>query len=123
MKRMGLPVPNPNATSQPLNRHLTLFSMVMVVVTSTIGSGWLFAPYFAAKMAGPASLISWSLGGLMAFALALVFAELGALISTSGSLAQIPLLSHGRFSGFIGGWAAWLAYVSLPAIEVMATAR
>jgi len=95
--------------------------MVMAVITSTIGSGWLFAPYFAAKIAGPASLVSWLLGGVMAFALALVFAELGALISTSGSLAQIPLLSHGRFSGFIGGWSAWIAYVTLPSIEVMAT--
>ncbi|MDG2334341.1 MAG: APC family permease [Myxococcota bacterium] len=108
-------------SSPHLVRHLTLFSMVMAVITSTIGSGWLFAPYFAARMAGPASLVSWVIGGLMAFALALVFAELGALLSTSGSLAQIPLLSHGRFSGFIGGWSAWLAYVSLPAIEVMAT--
>lgn len=104
-----------------LRRNLSLFSMVMAVITSTIGSGWLFAPYFAAKLAGPASLVSWVLGGAMAFALALVFAELGALISTSGSLAQIPLLSHGRLSGFIGGWAAWLAYVTLPSIEVMAT--
>ena len=95
--------------------------MVMAVISSTIGSGWLFAPYFAARMAGPASLVSWVIGGLMAYALALVFAELGALLSTSGSLAQIPLLTHGRFLGFIGGWSAWLAYVSLPAIEVMAT--
>ncbi len=108
-------------SSPHLARHLTLFSMVMAVITSTIGSGWLFAPYFAARMAGPASLVSWVIGGLMAYALALVFAELGALLSTSGSLAQIPLLTHGRLLGFIGGWSAWLAYVSLPAIEVMAT--
>ena len=109
-------------SSQPLlKRKLSLFSMVMVVVTSTIGSGWLFAPYYAAKLAGPASMLSWALGGVMAFALALVFAELGALVSTSGSLAQIPLMSHGRFSGFIGGWSAWVAYVTLPSIEVMAT--
>ena len=109
------------ASAPALRRNLTLFSMVMAVITSTIGSGWLFAPYFAATMAGPASLVSWLLGGLMAFALALVFAELGALIPTSGSLAQIPLLRHGRFSGFTGGWAAWIAYVTLTSIEVMAT--
>ena len=63
----------------------------MAVVTSTIGSGWLFAPYFAAKMAGPASLLSWLLGGVLAFGLAMVFAELGSMISTSGSLAQIAV--------------------------------
>jgi amino acid transporter len=59
----------------------------------------------------------------MAFLIALVFAELGALVSSSGALAQIPLLTHGRTSGFIGGWAAWLGYVALPAIEVLATVQ
>jgi amino acid transporter len=104
-----------------LKKNLSLFSLVMAVVTSTIGSGWLFAPYLTAKLAGSASLISWLMGGLMAFLIALVFAELGALVSSSGALAQIPLLTHGRTSGFVGGWTAWLGYVALPAIEVLAT--
>ncbi|NBQ22255.1 MAG: APC family permease, partial [Synechococcaceae bacterium WB6_3B_236] len=50
-----------------LQRRLSLFSLVMAVVTSTIGSGWLFAPYLAAQLAGPASLLSWLAGGAMAF--------------------------------------------------------
>ena len=29
-----------------------------------------------------------------------------AVVSSSGALAQIPLLSHGRTAGFIGGWNA-----------------
>jgi len=106
-----------------MQRRLSLFSLVMAVVTSTIGSGWLFAPYLAAQLAGPASLWSWLAGGAMAFLIALVFAELGALVSSSGALAQIPLLTHGRTAGFIGGWAAWLGYVALPAIEVLATVQ
>ena len=106
-----------------MQRRLSLFSLVMAVVTSTIGSGWLFAPYLTAQLAGPASLFSWLAGGAMAFLIALVFAELGALVSSSGALAQIPLLTHGRTSGFIGGWAAWLGYVALPAIEVLATVQ
>ena len=106
-----------------LQRRLSLFSLVMAVVTSTIGSGWLFAPYLTAQLAGPASLFSWLAGGAMAFLIALVFAELGALVSSSGALAQIPLLTHGRTAGFIGGWAAWLGYVALPAIEVLATVQ
>ena len=59
----------------------------------------------------------------MAFLIALVFAALGALVSASGALAQIPLLTHGRAAGFLGGWAAWLGYVALPAIEVHATGQ
>jgi amino acid transporter len=83
----------------------------------------LFAPYLSAQLAAGASLLSWLLGGVMAFLIALVFAELGALVSSSGALAQIPLLTHGRLAGFLGGWAAWLGYVALPAIEVLATVQ
>ncbi|MFZ9147629.1 MAG: APC family permease [Vulcanococcus sp.] len=103
-----------------LQRRLGLRSLTLAVVTSTIGSGWLFAPFYAARSAGPASLLAWIAGGVMAFGLALVFAELGALVPSSGALAQIPLLSHGRLAGFIGGWCAWIAYLALPTIEVLA---
>ena len=106
--------------STSLRRDLSLTSLTLAVVTGTIGSGWLLAPYFTARLAGSASLLAWIVGGVMAFLLALVFAELGSLIPSSGALAQIPLLSHGRLSGFIGGWGVWLTYMALPAIELLA---
>ena len=112
---------NPSqAAPEVLRRSLGLRSLTLAVVTSTIGSGWLFAPLYAARFAGPASLLAWLAGGVMAFGLALVFAELGSLVPSSGALAQIPLLSHGRWAGFIGGWCAWIAYLTLPTIEVLA---
>ena len=103
-----------------LRRDLSLKSLTMAVVTGTIGSGWLFASYFAAKSAGAISLPAWGLGGVIAFLLALVFAELGSLINSSGALAQIPLLSHGRLAGFIGGWSIWISYLCVPTIELLA---
>jgi amino acid transporter len=103
-----------------LQRRLGLWSMTLAVVTGTIGSGWLFAPYLCAKEAGPFSMLAWLLGGVMSFVIAIVFAELGAVITSSGALAAIPMLTHGRTSGFIGGWSVWIAYVSIPTIEVLA---
>ena len=102
-----------------LSRKLGLRSLTLAVVTGTIGSGWLFAPFYCARSAGTGSLFAWLVGGAIAFVIALVYAELGSLVNSSGSLAQIPLLTHGRTSGFIGGWCVWVAYVSLPAIEVL----
>ena len=68
-----------------LQRDLSLTNLILAVVTGTIGSGWLFAPYFTAKLAGGGSLLAWSVGGLMAFLLALVFAELGSVVLSSGA--------------------------------------
>ena len=103
-----------------LSRDLGLTTLTMTVVTSAIGSGWLFAPLLAARAAGSSALWAWLLGGVLSFSLALVFAELGSLINSSGAIAQIPLLSHGRLAGFIGGWSAWIAYLALPTVEVLA---
>jgi len=36
-----------------------------------------------------------------------------AVVSSSGALAKIALLSHGRTAGFIGGWSAWITCVPL----------
>ena len=58
-----------------LRRDLSLTSLTLTVVTGTIGSGWLFASYYAARTAGPASLPAWLLGGLISFMLALVSAD------------------------------------------------
>ena len=41
-----------------LRRDLSLTSLTLTVVTGTIGSGWLFASYYAARTAGPASLLA-----------------------------------------------------------------
>lgn len=108
------------SNSSSLARDLGLSSLTLTVVTSTIGSGWLFAPFVAARAAGAGALLAWGVGGLLAFSLALVFAELGSLINSSGAIAQIQLLSHGRMGGFIGGWSAWISYLALPTVEVLA---
>jgi len=39
-----------------LNKQPNLFSAITIGVGSIIGSGWLFASYYAAKYAGPISL-------------------------------------------------------------------
>jgi len=117
---MPEPIHQSTGSRMGLNRQLGLWSMTLAVVTGTIGSGWLFAPYLCAKEAGPFSMLAWLFGGLMSFVIAIVFAELGSVITSSGALAAIPLLTHGRTSGFIGGWSVWIAYVSIPTIEVLA---
>ncbi|MDF2691435.1 MAG: yveA 2, partial [Gammaproteobacteria bacterium] len=104
-----------------LNRRFTTLSLILISVNGTIGSAWLFAPLYAARIAGNAALISWILGGLITILIALSFAELSAFLPIAGGSARFPQLTHGGLTNFIMTWLTWLSYVTMPPIEVQAT--
>ncbi|MCT7758677.1 MAG: APC family permease, partial [Lactobacillus gasseri] len=51
----------------------------MLALNSLIGSGWLFGSGSAAKIAGPAAILSWIIGAVINIAIALTYVELGAM--------------------------------------------
>ncbi|MDF2941112.1 MAG: yveA 2 [Gammaproteobacteria bacterium] len=104
-----------------LNRRFTTLSLILITVNGTIGSAWLFAPLYAARIAGTTALIAWILGGLITILIALTFAELSAFLPIAGGSARFPQLTHGGFTNFIMTWLTWLSYVTMPPIEVQAT--
>src|SRR5258708_210646 len=104
----------------PLNRRFTPLMLLMISINGMVGSAWLFAPLYAAKIAGSAALIAWLIGGLATAVVALTFAELSVLFPVAGGTAQIPQLSHGTFTSFIFSWIAWLSALTMAPIEVQA---
>lgn len=103
-----------------LNRRFTPLSLLMISINGMVGSAWLFAPLYAAKIAGSAALISWLIAGGATVLIALTFAELSVLLPVAGGTAQIPQLSHGSLASFIIGWVAWLSALTMAPIEVQA---
>jgi len=103
-----------------LNRRFTPASLLMLSINGMVGSAWLFAPLYAAKIAGPAALIAWLIGGFATAIIALTFAELSVLFPVAGGSAQIPQMSHGSFTSFIVSWIAWLSALTMAPIEVQA---
>lgn len=101
-------------------RRISPIMLFMLSMNGIIGSGWLFAPLYAAKIAGPAAIFSWLIGGLAAILVALTFAELSSMLPVSGGTAHIPQLSHGAFASFILSWIAWLTALMLAPMEVQA---
>jgi amino acid transporter len=106
--------------SSGLNRSVGFYGLMFVSLGSIIGSGWLLGALNAAKVAGPASILSWVLAAAMLSLLAITYAELGATYPVAGGAARFPYYSHGPVAGFIAGWAGWLQAVFVPAIEVLA---
>jgi amino acid transporter len=111
--------PAPRVTGQ-LRREVGLTSLMFISLGSIIGSGWLLGALLAAQIAGPASLLSWILGGAIIALLALIHAELGSAYPMAGGTARFPHLVFGSIPGFTAGWAAWLQAVTIAPIEVEA---
>ncbi|CAB1130225.1 putative amino acid-proton symporter YbeC [Candidatus Hydrogenisulfobacillus filiaventi] len=106
--------------SKYLKHELGLLDLTMASMGAIIGSGWLLSAPTAASVAGPAAILSWVIGGVAVMLIGLVYAELGGMLPESGGIARYPQFSHGHLTGFIMGWAAWIAYASVPAVEAEA---
>lgn len=103
-----------------LQRSISLIGLMLVAVTAMLGSGWLFGPLYAAKMAGPSSILAWLLGGALIFVMALPFAELGSMFPITGGLVRFVQFSHGPLVALAMGLAAWYAAAIVSPIETLA---
>ena len=101
-------------------REVGLLGLTSVSLGAIIGSGWLLGAQSAAQVAGPASLISWIIGGLILSTLALVHAELGSTYPVTGGTARFPHFAFGAIPGFVCGWMSWLGTAAIAPVEVEA---
>jgi amino acid transporter len=85
-----------------------------------IGSGWLFGALNAARIAGPAAIFSWVIGGIAVLLLAFVFAELTTMFPRAGAVVVFPKLCFGPLAAQIFSWINFLAYVSVAPVEAVA---
>ncbi len=86
----------------------------MLVVGGIIGSGIFFTPSETAKELPTAGwvLVVWALGGVVAFAGALTYAELGALIPDAGGAYVYIREAFGALPAFLYGWMSLLLIAS-----------
>ena len=102
------------------NRGIGFIGLTFIAVGGVIGSGWIFGPLITAKLAGPASVVSWGLGGLGMLILAFSYAEISSVIPVAGGMARLPLFSHGKTTTMVMGWTAWIGYNTAAPIETIA---
>ncbi|MDN5748275.1 MAG: APC family permease [Pseudonocardia sp.] len=106
-----------------LRRDVGKLSLLFTGVGAIIGSGWLFGALYAAQIAGPASILSWAIGGAMVMIIGVVYAELAVMFPVSGGIIRFPHYSFGSFASFSSGWTSWLAAAAVTPIEVLATTQ
>lgn len=97
-----------------LRRELGLFSAALLVVGGIIGSGIFFTPAETARALPSAAWVLgvWALGGVVALAGALTYAELGAMLPDAGGGYVYIREAFGRLPAFLCGWMTLLLIAS-----------
>ncbi len=121
MASIHLDAPASSATpGRNIRKAAGIWSLLFASLTAIIGSGWLFAPLTAATQAGPASILSWAIGGAAILVLAFVNAELTSSFPGMGAVITFPKLSHGHLAAAVVSWVVFLGYVTVAPAEVLA---
>jgi amino acid transporter len=107
-------------SDKKLKKVLTFQDLFFLSMGGIIGSGWLLGVAAGAGAAGPASILSWIIGGVIVLLIALTLAEVAGSVPKSGALVRYPHLTYGSYTGFILGWAYLLGAVTTPTIEAEA---
>lgn len=97
-----------------LRRELGVFSASLLVVGGIIGSGIFFTPAETARALPSAGWVLgvWTLGGVVALAGALTYAELGAMMPEAGGGYVYVREAFGRLPAFLLGWMTLLMIAS-----------
>ena len=94
-----------------LERRLGPLDAAAIVVSNVIGQGIFFVPIIVAMMvpSGLAMLGVWLLGGFLAFAGAMAYAELSALRPRAGGEYVYLREAYGPLAAFLTGWTSLVA--------------
>ena len=100
------------------NRHIQL-----IALGGAIGTGLFLGLGSTIQLAGPAVIVSYAVGGLIAF---LIMRQLGEMMTqepVAGSFSNLAHKYWGDFAGFFSGWNYWFLYVLVGMSELTAVSK
>lgn len=97
------------------SRHITLMSL-----GAAIGVGLFLGSAGAIKIAGPAVLLTYALGGLVIFFVMRALGELAVENPVAGSFSRYAQDFIGPLTGFITGWNYWFLWIVTCMAEITA---
>ena len=105
-----------------LRRTLSARRITMIAIGGAIGTGLFLGSGFAISLAGPAVLISYAIGAVIALLLMGCLAEMTIAHPTSGSFGAYAEYYLGPLAGFLVRYAYWTCTVLAVGTEVTAVA-
>lgn len=96
----------------------------LLSIGAMIGSGWLFAPYFAYKAVGITGAVdAWVILTIIAIIIATCFAEVIFMLPISGGMTRFLKVTHGNTITFFLVICGWVSYIVLVPLEAQSTIR
>ncbi|TCP31540.1 gamma-aminobutyrate:proton symporter (AAT family) [Scopulibacillus darangshiensis] len=108
--------------SSSLKKGLKLRHMTMISLGGTIGAGLFVGSGAVIATAGPSSIISYLLAGILVVFIMRMLGEMAVARPALGSFAQYARNALGDWAGFSVGWLYWYFWVIVVSIEATAGA-
>ncbi len=109
-----------NTNEQPLNRGLRERHIRLMALGSTIGVGLFLGSANAIKLAGPAILLSYILGGIAIFIIMRALGEMAVDQPVAGSFSRYAQDHLGPLPGYLTGWNYWFMWIVTCVAEITA---
>ncbi len=104
-----------------LKHGLSKRHILMIALGSAIGTGFFFGAGESIKLAGPAILLSYAIGGIMMYIIVRALGEMAVAEPSSGSFSYYADKYIGNYAGFVSGWNYWFNYIIVCMLELTAT--
>jgi GABA permease len=111
---------NPNENH--LKKDLKIRHITMISIGGVIGAGLFMGSGAIIHSAGPGSIISYALAGLIVIFVMRMLGEMASINPTSGSFSTYARDAIGSWAGYTIGWLYWFFWVIVIAIEATAGA-
>lgn len=103
-----------------LKKELSFYDLIILGIVGAVGTGILFSSSAMTAIAGPASLLSWLLGGIFYLFIGFTFVELSATYPEAGGPSRYALYTHGWLTNLINSFADLIWYLFIAPIEAFA---
>lgn len=105
-----------------LSRSLTHEQMTMIALGSALGTGLFLGSGEAIGIAGPAVIVSYAIGSLIAAIIACAAGEMAVRFPVRGGFGTMAGRFLGHFGGYLSRWAYWATTVCVAGAELVAVA-
>ena len=111
---------DPVAREAGLTRELAPRQLTMIAIGGAIGTGLFLGSGLSIQLAGPAVILSYAAGAVLAWLMTLALGTMAVRHPTAGSFGVHAELYQGPWAGYTVRWSYWLAQTIAVGEEVIA---